>query len=274
MTPERVSEIYEGLGALVVALDSDPKSRGPGYLQEAIAQIRGYLNTSSFYLTEVLRERHQTELALEAMEAAFQVRSDELMAEDKRVRSLPSIDDRKSMVNLLLRDDLKEIRVFRRELKNLGHVERVVRHRHKELDNTMSAIRLQKSLIETELRTGSFLGDTSDTSRGGLGSPRADELSPEEVDRLIGEAEAGLTDHFTEAAEATEGVEETVSLSAEADLNLTEAEMEDLLTEDPSDPSSLESSGAESPVVGKSDEAIIEDFFNDEVSLDTLFDSV
>ena len=58
----------------------------------------------------------------------------------------------------------------------------------------MSAIRLQRSLIESELRTGSFYGDEGDTSRGGTWGRRQpqENIDEDELDRLIEEASEDL----------------------------------------------------------------------------------
>lgn len=202
MTPERIEEICSALATLVVPLDPDPAARGPKYLQDLISKTRGYLNEVSTYLSEVLRERHRLELHLDALEGAFAISSDDLLATDRRVSMLPSIQDRQSMINVLLSKDRKEIQNCKREIKNLGYVERAVRHRHKELEGTMSAIRLQRSLVESELRTGAYYGDESDESRGtwgrrpGGGGPPAgamDDMDEAELARLMN-AEEALTD--------------------------------------------------------------------------------
>jgi hypothetical protein len=201
MTPERVAEIYDELGKLIVELDPDPVARGPAYLQDLIAKVRGYLNRVSIYVQEAHRERHDKERELDAKQAAFDVEADRLLSEDKRVARQPNIDDRKAMINLILGDERREIDGLKRELRSLGHVEKAIRHRQKELDNTMSAIRLQRSLIQAELRTGSFYGDETETSRGDAwGKKKAadepdfdDELGDDELSQLLAEAERQLT---------------------------------------------------------------------------------
>jgi hypothetical protein len=148
-------------------------------------------------MQELFCEKHGLESRKEGLEAAFQVSSDELLAQDKRVVSLPSIDDRKAMINHILKDERKEIERVSREIRGLSHVEKVIRYRYKELESTMSAIRTQKSLIEMELRTGSFYGDENDTSRGSSwgrspakpSSPAGD-IGEEEIARMMDEATA------------------------------------------------------------------------------------
>lgn len=205
MDEARVHEIYEELGKLVVELPRDPGSLGPTYFQDLISRVRGYLNQSSVYLTEVLREQHHEEMDLEALEAAFQISSDDHMANNRQVSTLPAIQDRVSMVNVLLASERRAIVAKKRILKNLSHVEKVIRHRHKELENTMSAIRLQRSLFETEIRTGSSYGDESDQSRGSrwgrAGARPEEDMTEEEIAKLIEDELATGTSPERPAAE-------------------------------------------------------------------------
>lgn len=166
MELKRVQEIYKQMEGLVIELDPNPAARGPQYLQDLISKTRGFLNTSAFFLQQVMRERHASEMDLESAEADFQVQSDELLANDRRVSLLPNIDDRKAMINVLLSEQRRTIQGLKRDVKNLGLVEKAIRFRHKELEQTMSAIRLQRSLIETELKTGAVYGDENDVARG------------------------------------------------------------------------------------------------------------
>lgn len=204
MNPERMEAIYNELSTLVVELDSDPATKGTAYLQDLISKTRGFLNRTSFFLHEVHRERHAVERHLDAQEAAYEVASDELLASDNRVTRLPNIEDRRSMINLLLREERTKILDLKRQIKELGFVEKAIRHRHKELDNTMSSIRMQKSLVDTELRTGAYYGDENNNSRGGIhGRPMAEDIDETELASLLGD----LNVHGTkEAVAGTENV--------------------------------------------------------------------
>lgn len=190
MSPERVKEIYDRLVQLVINLDPNPAGRGPLYLQDLISQTRGFLNETAYFIQQVMQERHRLEMNLAAEESAFDVRSDELLASDARVTRLPNIDDRKAMINSILGEDRRRIQSLKTEVKNLGFVDKAIRHRHKELENTMSAIRLQRSLVETEIRTGAYLGDETNSSRGHRGAqPPIHEYDDEEIQALVDAAE-------------------------------------------------------------------------------------
>lgn len=177
MTPERVDDIYADLETLVVELHPDPASLGPLYLQDLISKTRGYLNRVSLLLQEVSREGLALTRKLDAYETAYQASFDELLAEDEEVKSLPSIEDRKAKINRILQEDRKHINAVKKSLKEVGFIEKAVKHRYKDLESTVSSIRMQKSLIEVDQRTGSFYGDENDVSRGkaSMGDPFGDD---------------------------------------------------------------------------------------------------
>lgn len=260
MKPERVKEIYSSLERLIIELDPDPSARGYKYLQDLIARTRGFLNEASIYLVEVLRERHLTELDLQAEESAFEIRADELLASDSRVSRLPNIDDRKAMINVILGDDRRRIQSLRRDLKNLGHVEKVIRHRHKELENSMSGIRLQRSLVETEARTGSFYGDESEAPRGKTNS--TPEFDDEELRSLFDDASTELTPCTEDASEA-----DLPDAVQEPPITLEES----VVAEPASEPQAVHASTSpkssdEDPDIGK--------FLDGDDDLEGLFDSI
>jgi len=220
MKLSHIEKMLDRLPELVVELDPNPVSRGPLYLQEIISKVRGMLNETGVYLQEVLRCKSALESQLEAKEVDFQISSDELLANDQRVTHLPAVQDRQAMINVILRDRRKEVLELRKQVNDIGYVERAVRHRHRELESTMSAVRLQRSLIQTELRTGSYFGDEGETSRGegtwGRRPPsKDDDLDESQVSRIFDnledEDEDGDEEVVGESVAAEDAVEEEVT---------------------------------------------------------------
>jgi hypothetical protein len=156
---ERVKEIYTEITQYEIRLAADPRSLGPLYLQNTIAECRNFLNAVSRIQIEVHREKQDVSRALRAQEASHEVSFVEILANDERVRRLPSIEDRKATANVILRDSLNAITALKAELQDLEYVEKAVRHRHKELTSTMSEIKLQRSLIRDEIDSGAMYGD-------------------------------------------------------------------------------------------------------------------
>lgn len=159
MKLERIQTIYSELEQYVVQLNADPRSLGPQYLNDLIATTRNHLNAVSRIQLEVHQEKQYLSREIRAREAAYQVSADELLANDERVRRLPSIEDRKATVSVFLRADRLQIDHFKGLLQDIEFVDKAVRHRHKELTSTMSEIKLQRSLIRDEIDTGAMYGD-------------------------------------------------------------------------------------------------------------------
>lgn len=270
MKPSRVIEIYERLDKLVIELDPDPVSRGPKYLIETISSARGYLNEVSIYLTETLREKHVVDMELHAAEAAYEVTSDELLATDRSISQLPNIEDRKAAIHTRTADERKAIQALRRVLRDLGHVEKVIKHRHKELDNTISNVRMQRSLIEAEARTGSFYGSETETS----GSQAVKDFSESEIQDLFdgiegsAEPEKAATKDTRAPSPSVNSIsaDELDELLAEETLGIVVGRTENVLpvpkvyTPQPSELASL----PEDPAISR--------FLDDTIDLDGLFD--
>jgi hypothetical protein len=159
MDSARITAIYTEIEKYVVRLESDPASLGPRYLTDIIAKTRNYLNATNRLVLEVHRERHTNQTQLTALEAAYDLDSSDLLANDDRVRRLPNIDDRKATVAVMLRDRLRAIQELRGTIQDLDIIDKAIRFRHKELKDTMSEIRLQRALVRDELDTKSFYGD-------------------------------------------------------------------------------------------------------------------
>ena len=200
MDPSRVEVIYDQLGEFVIHLDADSWSMGPKYLHDLISKTRGYLNNVSFILQEILREKQSLDRSKHAAQAAFQVESDRLLAEDDRVRRLPNIDDRKATVNLICRDRLSEIATLDAQLLDLSYVEKAVRHRFQELKATMSDIRVQRALLRDAVDTGSFYGDETDTPRAKKVRP-SQEAIESDIDEVMQEVDSILLGEASESSD-------------------------------------------------------------------------
>jgi hypothetical protein len=166
MDPKRVDEIYEQMGKFSIELPPDAWALGPKHIHDMISLTRGYTNSVSHVLQEILQERQTLDRGKHAVESVFKMESDRLLAEDDRVRRLPNIADREATVNLILRERRTEIQDLEGLLLDLSYVEKAVKHRYNELKSTMSDIRAQRALIRDAIDTGSFYGDETETSRG------------------------------------------------------------------------------------------------------------
>lgn len=187
MNLDRIKSVYAELEQYLVQLHPDPRSLGPLYLNDLIAKTRNYLNAVSRIQLEVHQEKQVLSRNLRAQEAAYQLSFDDMLANDDRVRRLPSIEDRKATVGVFLRDERQTIEALKATLQDLDFVDKAVRHRHKELTATMSEIKLQRSLIRDEIDTGAMYGDerVSAHERRPVAPAFGDDMTEEELERLM-----------------------------------------------------------------------------------------
>jgi len=191
MDHDRAQKIYDEISGYEIKLERDPGALGPRYLSDTICVCRNYINAVSRIVIEVHREKHDLSSMLTAEEAAYQVESDDLLANDTRVRQLPNIEDRRATIAVLLRDRARRVNELKAEVQNLDFVDKAVRHRHKELKDTMAEIRTQRSLIRDEIDTKSFYGDETPEVRRGKGDPvlgNSRGIDEDELDKIMAEA--------------------------------------------------------------------------------------
>ena len=168
MTPKRTQEIYDALAQYELQLDSNPAALGPRYLFELISKCRGHVNSVSHVMLEIHRERHDKTEALGRLQAIYDIAREDLLASDPLIKQAPSIEDRRAMVAVSLRAQGTAITELKEDLQGLDFLYKAVAHRHKELRDTMSEIKLQRSLIRDDIDTKSFYGDETSTGRGTL----------------------------------------------------------------------------------------------------------
>lgn len=197
MNLERVKAIYAEIEQYEIPLASDPRSLGPLYLQNTIAKCRNCLNAVGRIQLEVHREKQDTSRRLRAAEVDHEVAFSEVLANDERVRRLPSIEDRKATANVILRESLNRISALKAELADLEYVEKAVRYRHKELSSTMTEIKLQRSLIRDEIDSGAMYGDErafphERTPSPNVGGPLGDGIDEDELAAMLDESASTL----------------------------------------------------------------------------------
>lgn len=192
ITRERMLEITAESDKYEIALANDPTTLGPSYLQDMIANCRNYTNHAARLLNEVHRAKMVVHMDLCRKRSAFKIAADELLATNAIVRNLPNIKDRESQINIMLRDEHREIMNLENDDLELGHIEEYVRRRHRELKDTMKEIQTQRNLIKDEHATGGMYGDERPTSMGGSAftpgaSSKPEGMDVEDIERMLNE---------------------------------------------------------------------------------------
>jgi hypothetical protein len=208
----RISKIFAELESLSVTLPRNAADLGPQFMSEQISLTRGYSNQVSFYLQEVLSERTHLALILDNKQTQFEVRSDELLSQDSRVKALASLADRQAMINYIEKDLKAEIDHLKSTLASLVNVEKVIRLRMRELDNTSSDIRTQRNLLRDQLKLGLIYGDETQPAE------KKSDISTDELNNIVslgsnisddlGDLDFGLNEDLDEKPEDLANIED------------------------------------------------------------------
>lgn len=216
---ERVEAIFKEISGYKIELAADPTVLGAKYLQDQIATCRNYTNHVARIINELHKEKMGIDFDLKRKETAFKIASDELLAKNPHVRGLPNITDRQAQINILLRDEHREIEGLKNDIRELEHLEKMVRMVHRELKDTMGEIKLQRSLIRDEIDTGRMYGDERPSAREAsfmANGSRADDIDDEEIDRIL----RGETP-LTEMSNGTEIASGSTTQTADAPVQTT-----------------------------------------------------
>jgi len=166
MSNERMQLIMAECDKYQIRLANDPTVLGPKYLQDMIATCRDHTNHVVLLLGEVRRAKMEIDFELRRKETAFKIAADELLAKNPIVRTLPNIKDRESQINIILKDEHREVVNLQNDLLDLEHIEDFVKVRHRELKDSMKEIYTQRGLLRDEHETGAMYGNERPTSMG------------------------------------------------------------------------------------------------------------
>jgi hypothetical protein len=125
---------------------------------------------------------------LRRKETAFKIAADELLAKNVQVRNLPNIADRQAQININLRDEHRDIEELKNDVRELDHLEKMVKMVHRELKDTMGEIKLQRALVRDELDSGRMYGDERNSAYTGKHTPEKpmlDDIDEEEINSLM-----------------------------------------------------------------------------------------
>ena len=221
LTNERIDAIFGEMNGYVLELAKDPGALGPKYFQDIIATCRNYLNRVSLVISEINRDRLEVSSELRKLEALYSLDYDDLLANNDRVKSLSSVEDRKATVGFLLRDQRQKINELQDQMHSLDSVYKVISHRNRELHATMTAIKDQRRLMQTEIDTGAFYGDER--------APRSSNgMIPDED---LGEDE--LAAMLSDSGDIKEALSEVEDLNSIIPVNLNPVEVATPINPDP-----------------------------------------
>jgi hypothetical protein len=162
ITKELLEKILDEIADYNIELSEDPTlpSLGNAYLQKVLAQCRNYLNRVTYYLQQTKRHEKELRGRVKMIEMDLDFKMQEKLADDVVVRKQPSLEDRKAVASVMLKDEYDQLVQARSELLDTEETSKIIRSRLDHLNRTNADIKLQRQMVRE---------DRSDQMSGGEG---------------------------------------------------------------------------------------------------------
>jgi hypothetical protein len=150
--------IFNALMGMDVPLDDDPIVFGPKRQNAKVAQCRKYLDQCQRIFQQVSRDMHILSRHLRAIKADFDLRMQDMLANDAETRGGRSLKDREAIATMKLREYREEIEETETSIKDLESVMIVVKSKREDLRDIQGRLKDQLKLVQEELNLGARWG--------------------------------------------------------------------------------------------------------------------
>jgi hypothetical protein len=156
MDSSQLDAILEEISKFEIILVEDPTLAefGNKYLHQCVAKCRAYMNRVQYYLQTCLAEEKKIRREISIAEASIDLKMAEKLADDAVVRKQPSIEDRKALATILLKEDYESLYILRTTAQDLDETVKIIRMKYNDLKATSSDIRLQRQLVRDDKENG------------------------------------------------------------------------------------------------------------------------
>lgn len=194
ITEEYLRKVFNDLTKMDVSLDGDPLVFGPKRLNSKVALCREHLNRCQQIYLQLADDMHQLSRANRRAKLDFDIKFQDLMANDPDVRSNKNVRDREAVANTRLRDEREALSDIEMSISDLESVISVVKAKREDLKDIQGRIRDQVKLCQEEIGLGARWGSAPppgtfiSLDKGPRVDPRSIEALNEAVGGLDGES--------------------------------------------------------------------------------------
>jgi hypothetical protein len=152
---DQLSSILDEIAGFEVELAEDPTvpTLGVKYLNERVAVCRKYLNRVIYYVQTVGKQVKNLNVEVRHMELDLELKMAQKLADDVLVKKQPSIDDRKALATMLLKEENDNLAVLRLELLDAFETLKIIKMKHQDLVRTNGDIKSQRQLVKDDMES-------------------------------------------------------------------------------------------------------------------------
>lgn len=194
-------QIFDDLALMQVSLDGDPLAYGPKRLQKKIASCRDYLTRCQQFFLQLSSDLHQVTRAHRQAKLDFDLRMQDMFANDPEVRAGRNVRDREAVAHTKLRTEREHIFHLETSIQDLESVLLVVKAKREDLKNIQAQIRDQMKLCQEEIGLGARWGTAvppgepvPNLEARPLVDTNALAALQREIEALESESESGISD--------------------------------------------------------------------------------
>ena len=153
ISKEKLDEMLEEISVYEIKLVPDPTlpHLGMKYLQKVLSECRNYTNRVLFYLQAVMRSEMNLKRESDLRKLDFELKMQDLLADDMTVRARPSISDRNAVAGKMLTAEKTAMAEIAAELSYTQQTKAILDNRYKELQKTSMDIKLQRSMVRDDI---------------------------------------------------------------------------------------------------------------------------
>lgn len=155
-----VRRVFDILSNMDVELDSDPIAFGPKRLNGKVAQCRDYLSKCQRVYLQLADDLGRLNRAHRQSKLDFDLRMQDLFANDPDVRSGKNVRDREAVATMKLRDERETTTRLESAIQDLDAVLTVVKAKREDLKDVQGRIRDQVKLCQEEIGLGERWGSS------------------------------------------------------------------------------------------------------------------
>lgn len=150
---DKLNLILEEVAVYELELEEDPTlpHLGTKYLQQILAKCRSYLNRVDYYLQITRRYEKNLHTELKMRELDFEFKMKEKLADDEIVRKQSSIDDRKALASMLLREEYEIMDKLKISILDVEETVKLLKYKYDHLQRTSGDIKTQRNLVKDDM---------------------------------------------------------------------------------------------------------------------------
>lgn len=152
-TSDQLSEILNEIASFEVELAEDPTlpTLGSKYLQSSLAQCRKYMNRVMYYIQTIGKQAKDLSVDVRMAEMDLELKVAQKLADDPLVKKQPSIEDRKALASMLLKEEYDNLKTMRVELLDATETLKIVKMKHQDLVRTNTDIKAQRQIVKDDI---------------------------------------------------------------------------------------------------------------------------